>query len=149
MCKIREETSQVAGEDMNDLTISLPTPNNNGGNGKKPAHVLAILKKNQFKTKEELGGQLDPRINKGGRPKILKEESAQYLGEKDKSGKTNARVMIEAMGELAKKQLPHSVGAFKEIRQTAEPNEEDKGNTFNIGEVNLGVLAMVQRLVGK
>jgi len=41
-----------------------------------------------FKSRAELGGQLDPRINKGGRPKIMREQTAAYLEEKDKRGVT-------------------------------------------------------------
>ena len=71
---------------------------------------LANLK--PFKSRKDNGGELDPRINKGGRPKIVYEETAKYLSKKV-NGKTNARSMVEAMGELVQKQLPHSVPAFR------------------------------------
>jgi hypothetical protein len=95
----------------------------------------------------ELGGQLDPRINKGGRPKIMREQTAAYLEEKDKRGVTNARKMVEAMGELAQKQLPHSVSAFREIRQIVESADNEEKSSVNVGSLNPEVLAMLDRLL--
>lgn len=76
-----------------------------------------------FKSRAELGGQLDPRINKGGRPKIAREETAAWLQECDENGKTNARKMVEALGSIAIGGGPDSVSAFREIRRTVEQNQ--------------------------
>ena len=54
-----------------------------------------------FKSRAELGGELDTRINVGGRPKILRQETAKWLAERDKIGKTNARKIVESVGTIA------------------------------------------------
>ena len=90
------------------------TQNSESGKQKR----LANLK--PFKSRKDNGGELDPRINKGGRPKLVYEETAKYLSKKVK-GKTNARRMVEAMGELAQKQLPHSCrGVSRAIAQIVD-----------------------------
>jgi hypothetical protein len=88
-----------------------------------------------FKSRAENNGQLDPRINVGGRPKILFEESAAYLREIDPdTGKTNARVMIETTAKLAKRINPMApactYGALKTLRDIAEPTEEATGQAI-------------------
>jgi len=63
--------------------------------------------------------------NKGGRPKIAREETAAWLEERDENGKTNARKIVEALGNIAIGGGPNSVSAFREIRQTVEQNQSD------------------------
>jgi hypothetical protein len=143
---------------MKELTLKLP----NSPDEKEPlqlvAHTLNSVECQRpqnkylkpFKSRAELGGQLDPRINKGGRPKIVKEETAKWLEETDAKGVTNARKMVEAMGALAQKQLRHSVSAFREIRQIVESVEGDaKVTNLSAGGLNESVLRMVQRLAEK
>ena len=84
-----------------------------------------------FKSRAELGGQLDPGINKGGRPKVIREETAAWLEEKDENGVTNARQIIESLGKAAKmSDKGHCVGAFKEIREMVEPTEIEGSTTL-------------------
>ena len=78
-----------------------------------------------FKSRAELGGELDPRINVGGRPKILREETAKWLAERDKTGKTNARKIVESVGAVAIGGGGQSVAAFKALREIAD-EERDK-----------------------
>jgi len=84
-----------------------------------------------FKSRAENGGVVDPRINMSGRPKILREESARYLVEKDKNGITNARKMIESMGQKVLSGGKDSVTAFRELRQTAETDERPSDQSFD------------------
>ncbi len=65
--------------------------------------------------------------NPGGRPKILREESASFLAEKV-DGKTNARRLIESMAETALSDRKDKTSAYRELRQTAESEatESDK-----------------------
>jgi hypothetical protein len=76
-----------------------------------------------FKSRAELGGQLDPRINIGGRPKILLEESAKFLEKRDKNGVTNARKLIEQLHRIVMSKSKDAVAAFNALRQAAEPTE--------------------------
>jgi hypothetical protein len=84
------------------------------GRGKSPGS-----RRTQFKSGAGWTG------NRGGRPRIVKEETAKWLEEGDKSGKTNARKMVEAMGKIAIAGGRGSVAAFREIRQTVEQNENE------------------------
>lgn len=115
---------------MSDLSLNTP------GKKKKATGV-------PFKKRSELGGALDPRINAGGRAKILKEETAKWLEKKDGNGVTNAAKMVRSLGALAQQQLPHSVAAFKELRHTAdeEPEEGKAAQNFS-----LTVIAALQRV---
>ncbi len=130
---------------MNDLTIPLPTPN--GNNGKKrplTEKQLAVLKKNHFKSKAELGGKLDPHINAGGRPKWAG-VYYEYLKEIDPdTGLDNQRTIAKNMIKKAKSDCRDSVNAAKEIRAATDGDDETAGKKVFIGNVNL---AMIQRLV--
>jgi len=100
-----------------------------------------------FKSRAELGGQLDPRINKGGRPKIAREETAAWLEKRDKTGKTNARKMVEALGAIAIAGGRDSVSAFREIRQIVEQNtSETKNGAATIGTFDLELLRLMQNV---
>jgi hypothetical protein len=85
--------------------------------------------------------------NPGGRPRILTEKMKAYLEQKDENGITNAEKVVEAMGALAQKQLPHSVSAFREIRQIVESADNEEKSSVNVGSLNLEVLAMLDRLL--
>jgi hypothetical protein len=102
-----------------------------------------------FKSRAENGGRLDPRINKGGRPKILREESARYLAEKDENGVTNARKMIESLGVKALSARKDAVSAFRELRQTAEPEEEADDAINGPMTISMNVLHEVFKQAGQ
>lgn len=74
-----------------------------------------------FKSRRELNGQLDPRINIGGRPKSIREETAAWLEETDRHGVTNARKVVESVGKLACSGRPGSVAAFKVLHEMVQP----------------------------
>ncbi len=118
------------------------TQNSESGKQKR----LANLK--PFKSRKDNGGELDPRINKGGRPKLVYEETAKYLSKKVK-GKTNARRMVEAMGELAQKQLPHSVAAFRAIAQIVEVAAEQESSKTDAPTLSLSVIRMLREAAGR
>jgi hypothetical protein len=102
-----------------------------------------------FKSRAELNGKLDPRINVGGRPKILYEETAKWLCETDKTGKTNARKLIESMGEAAMRSMsPHSVAAFKAIKDTVEAEERDESR-INPNILHASIIDIINRSVGE
>jgi len=88
-----------------------------------PYRGNAPLEKYQFKPGKEWKG------NRLGRPKILYEESAAALREIDPvTGKTKARLMVDAMIETAQFCLPHSVAAFKALCELDEQTDrEEKG----------------------
>jgi Family of unknown function (DUF5681) len=68
--------------------------------------------------------------NPGGRPKILTEEAAKWLKEKDENGVTNAAKAVRAQGELTfRTALPHSVTAFREIWARVEPSDKEVAET--------------------
>jgi hypothetical protein len=80
-----------------------------------------------FRSRAELGGKLDPRINVRGRPKIIFEETAQWLQQKDDRGITNARTMVASIGKLACSGNSQSVAAFKAISETIQSAQEQPG----------------------
>jgi len=91
----------------------------------------------------------DWRGNAGGRSKILREESAAYLNEKDKGGKTNARRLIESMATKALSSRKDAVSAFKALRETIDPkgsnDEADKDGPVDWDLVKHLMELMVRR----
>jgi hypothetical protein len=93
------------------------------------AHTQNSVKRPQnrhlkpFKSRAELNGQLDSRINIGGRPKILFEESAKFLEKRDKNGVTNAQKQIEHLHEVVMSNDRDRVAAFNALRNAACPPE--------------------------
>jgi len=92
-----------------------------------------------FKSRAELGGQLDPRINIGGRPKVLTESLAKELRKKVKvcvgkgedgkeivEEKLRAECVAKTLVDNACTKLPHSVAAFRTIYEIVEPTEEEE-----------------------
>lgn len=74
----------------------------------------------KFKSKAELGGVLDPKINAGGRPKLLGESYRAMLAqvdEKDPQQRTNAERIAETLGKKARN---GDVSAAREIRSATE-----------------------------
>lgn len=86
-------------------------------------------------------------VNKGGRPRILTEKMKAHLEQEDEHGVTNAEKIVEAMVALAQKQLPHSVSAFREIRQIVESADNEEKSSVNVGSLNVEVLAMLDQLL--
>jgi hypothetical protein len=95
-----------------------------------------------FKSRAALNGQIDPRINIGGRPKVLRESLAKELRKKVKvcvgkgqdgkeivEEKLRAECVVEALVDIACTKLPHSVGAFRTIYEIVEPTEEERGSS--------------------
>jgi hypothetical protein len=96
-----------------------------------------------FKSRAALNGQIDPRINIGGRPKVLTESLAKELRKKVKvcvgkgedgkqivEEKLRAECVVEALVDSACTMKPHSVTAFRTIREIIEPSElEQRGSS--------------------
>jgi len=116
-----------------------------GPNGQFQSHTQNCVERPQnrhlkpFKSRGELGGQLDPRINIGGRPKVLTESLAKELrkkvtvcvgkGEDGKEiveEKLRAECVVKALVDNACTMKPHSVAAFRAICELAEPTEEEE-----------------------
>jgi hypothetical protein len=91
-----------------------------------------------FKSRSELNGQLDPRINLRGRPKFFAETLAKELrkkvkvqietddGQKATIKKTRAELIAQALIDSACTMKPHSVAAFRTIREIVEPIEGEE-----------------------
>jgi hypothetical protein len=100
------------------------------------------IKPFQFKSREQNGGQIDPRINIGGRPKFFTETLAKELRKRVKVQmktadgrlvtvrRTRAELIAEALIDSACTMKPHSVAAFRTIWDIVEPREE-KGRGSN------------------
>ena len=71
----------------------------------------------KFKSKEELGGALDPKINVGGRPKLLSGAYKEWLAEEDARGLTNAKRVAVSQGNRAANGF---TDAAREIRSATE-----------------------------
>lgn len=74
----------------------------------------------KFQSRAENGGQIDPRINAGGRPKLLGESYKAMLArvnESDPLGRTNAELIAEALKVSA---MQGDVSAAREIRAATE-----------------------------
>lgn len=71
----------------------------------------------QFKSRAELGGALDPRINVGGRPKLLGESYAAWLAKTNPDGTSRAEAVALAMGMEA---IKGNVRAAREMREATE-----------------------------
>lgn len=98
-----------------------------------------------FKSRAELGGALDPRINKGGRPKLLREETAKWMEEMDETGKTNARKAVESVGVVAQSASRNSAAAFKTLHDMLGEDQEAGKGSINIGNLNPAILAAMQQ----
>jgi len=73
-----------------------------------------------FKSRAENGGEIDPRINQGGRPKLLGESYKDWLAkinENDPAQRTNAELGAMAIGL---EMLKGDVSAAREIRAATE-----------------------------
>jgi hypothetical protein len=94
-----------------------------------------------FKSRAELNGRLDPRINLRGRPKIIREAYEKVLQEKTRvkvkgeDGQVKEIVvpryeaMARAQVDVACSMKPHSVAAFRAICELVEPKtEEERGS---------------------
>jgi hypothetical protein len=91
-----------------------------------------------FKSRTELNGLLDPRINVRGRPKFFAETLAKELRRKVKvqietdGGRkltvrmTRAELIARAQVDNACTMKPHSVAAFRTIYEIVEPTEEEE-----------------------
>lgn len=112
------------------------------------------IKRSQFKSREQNGGQIDPRINTGGRPKFFAEALAKELRKKVKVQietedgrsltvrKTRAELIAQALVDSACTMKPHSVAAFRTICEIVEPTaEEVRGSTDR--EFTRAVLTML------
>jgi hypothetical protein len=124
---------------MNDFTLPLPSPN-----GKKsvPESTLAMLKKHEFKP-----GQSG---NPGGRPKRIKKSYDRFLDETDaKTGLTGAEKIAQKIIQVAQSDSRNNVAAAREVTRVTEGEDEVTQGNISIGAINLGVLAMMQRLVDK
>ena len=71
----------------------------------------------QFKSRAELGGALDPRINVGGRPRLLGEAYAEWLKKPNPDGSSRAETVALAMGTEA---IKGNVRAAREMREATE-----------------------------
>jgi hypothetical protein len=93
-----------------------------------------------FKSRAELNGQLDPRINPGGRPKIIGQTLTQRLLEEIESDIPDPKdlkktitvkcrrldLVVESLINNAMTYQPHSVSAFRTIREIVEPTQEEE-----------------------
>lgn len=66
------------------------------------------------------------RGNAGGRPKILGGSLTKQLKAKTEDGRTVAEKVVENLINNALSRFPHSVTAFRTIREIVEPNEEEE-----------------------
>ena len=85
-----------------------------------------------FKSREENGGQVDPRINAGGRPKLLGESYKAMLArvnETDPQKRTNAELIANAALVAA---LGGDVGAMREIRSATEGEQLKHSGELNV-----------------
>jgi hypothetical protein len=111
-----------------------------------------------FKSRAELGGQIDPRINIGGRPKVLTESLAKELRKKVKvcvskgedgkeivEEKLRAECVVEALVDNACTKLPHSVSAFRAIYEIVEPSKEEERGTSDRDLTRMVVQALMER----
>lgn len=111
-----------------------------------------------FKSRAELGGQLDHRINVGGRPKVLRESLAKELRKKVKvcvgkgeDGKEiveerlRAECVVEALVDNACTMKPHSIAAFRTICEIVEPTEEEERGSSDREFTRLFVEIMMNR----
>ena len=65
------------------------------------------------------------RGNAGGRPKILGESLKKQLEAKAEDGRTVAEHIVENLIANALTPYPHSIAAFRTIRELVEPTEEE------------------------
>lgn len=110
-----------------------------------------------FKSRHELNGRLDPRINTGGRPIFFAQTLAKELrrkvkieiessnGQKLTVKKTRAEVMAQKLVDIACSTKPHSVGAARLIYDLVEPADKDDQNSIDTGLVHRLISAMICR----
>ena len=137
-----------------NLLLNLPDFPSDNWRQDPPRHSQNSVKRERpqnknlkpFKSRAELGGELDPRINVGGRPKILREETAKWLAERDKTGKTNARKIVESVGTIAIGGGGQSVAAFKALREIANDDQDQKTRPFYLESLNVDILRLLQTI---
>jgi hypothetical protein len=111
-----------------------------------------------FKSRAELNGQIDPRINIGGRPKVLTESLAKELRKKVKvcvgkgqdgkeivEEKLRAECVVEALVDNACTKMPHSVGAFRAIYDIIEPSNENERGSSDRELTRIVVMALLEK----
>ena len=136
------------------LTLNIPPATVAGTDTNPSAHTQNSVKCERpqnkhlkpFKSRAALGGELDPRINVGGRPKILREETAKWLAERDKTGRMNARKIVESVGAIAIGGGGQSVAAFKALREIADDDQDQKTRPFDDGSLNVDILRLLQTI---
>jgi hypothetical protein len=115
-----------SGRTTNDLSLQLPS----SPPGERIVHTQNSVERNRpqnkylkpFKSRAELGGQLDPRINKGGRPKGMSKAYTRWLAEVDPAtGESNADKLAKAqIARACNPKDPGSTAAAREIRKATE-----------------------------
>jgi hypothetical protein len=111
-----------------------------------------------FKSRADLGGQIDPRINVGGRPKVLTESLAKELrkkvkvcvgkgedGEEIVEEKLRAECVVKALVDNACTMRPHSVAAFRAIYEIVEPTEEEESRSSDRDFTRLIIQLLMER----
>jgi hypothetical protein len=93
--------------------------------------------KHRFKPGAEWRG------NAGGRPKILGDSLTKQLKAKTEDGRTVAAKVAENLINNALSRSPHSVSAFRTIREVVEPPEEEAPEKPDRGFIRM-VLGRVQ-----
>lgn len=134
-----QQTQVQSNTQMMKLKPKAPivaVPSKNIGKGNSPG-TRAVLRRHAFKP-----GQSG---NPSGRPKIMYEESTAYLRETGEEGKTNARRIVENMGEIAKSKDKNSVNACKALKEMSDPI--DPGQPMgDVSDFHIRIYAAFNRL---
>jgi hypothetical protein len=106
-----------------------------------------------LRTRRDIATRFKPGVsgNPGGRPRAIYEATAKALAEIDPlTGKTRADKIVESMLQAAERpMMPHSVSAFRAIREVAEPMEEAESGQINANVLNATVIAILTEAAGE
>ena len=114
-----------------------------------------------FKSRSELNGRLDPRINTGGRPKFFAETLAKELrkkvkveiesedGQKRTVKRTRVEVMAERLVDTACSTKPHSIAAARLICDLVEPADKDDQDSIDTNFVHGLITRLINRGVNE